>query len=177
VKGIWQVPSTPAEIIIPLSLVGAVAIWLVIQSSKRDARTRLQADRFHYRQQHPDFEAYREVYGRQMPASLRLLLENSQWLANGGDSFEVILPAIGDNYRWYVDWLEPIDQEALGRQRWPGTEGYYVMANDGFGNEYLLDPAGADPEVIFYDHETGERTPTGVPLSCFLGGRRPDEVE
>jgi hypothetical protein len=64
--------------------------------------------------------------------------------------------------------FEPVDAEHLNGVVWPGTEGYYAFANNGAGDKYLIDPRQSDPDVIYYEHETGKTRPVGATLSRFI---------
>lgn len=86
--------------------------------------------------------------------------------------FDVVLSLGGTETRWFVAWVEPVDQKHLGAITWPGTEGYYGFANDGGGNRYLIDPQQRDPEVLYYDHEAGTKRRVGVTLWQFLAAPR-----
>ena len=55
---------------------------------------------------------------------------------------------------------------------WPGTESYYAFANDGSGDQYLIDPHAGDPQVLYYEHETKQTRPVGASLSQFIAARR-----
>lgn len=77
----------------------------------------------------------------------------------------------------YIAWFEPADLENLLAPR-PGCEGLFPIANNGAGDQFLIDLRQADPEVIYYLHETGERKEIGARLSAFLAAPRrpvPDE--
>jgi len=77
----------------------------------------------------------------------------------------------------HIAWFQPADVENL-RMVWPGCEGLFPIANNGAGDQFLVDLREADPEVIYYLHETGEHRGIGVTLSAFLAAPRkpvPDE--
>ncbi len=62
--------------------------------------------------------------------------------------------------------------------RWPGCEGLFPIANNGAGDEFLIDLRDPDPEVLYHLHETGEKRGTGARLSAFVSAPRrpvPDE--
>ena len=65
-----------------------------------------------------------------------------------------------------------MDAEHLNGTVWPGTKGYYAFANDGSGDMYLIDPRAADPDVLYYEHETAKTRPVGATLSRFVAARR-----
>ena len=77
----------------------------------------------------------------------------------------------------YVAWFLPADLEN-SRDLWPGCEGLFPFADNGAGDQFLVDLRQADPEVIYHTHEDGKSTGLGVKLSAFLAAPRrkqPDE--
>ena len=84
---------------------------------------------------------------------------------DGGDQFSRgLVPAFGD-------------VENVGAA-WRGCEGLFPIADNGSGNQFLVDLRQADPDVIYHLHETGQRRQIGVTLSQFLAAARrpvPDE--
>lgn len=121
-----------------------------------------QKAHFEYRQLHPDFAAFVSHYGCEPPLPLRQLYANRENVLD--ENFEVILPS-GDPY--FIAWFEPMDE-----QEWPDLDGLYSFANDGCGNQFLIIPREADPEVFFNDHETGQRKLLELRLSQFLVAER-----
>ena len=115
------------------------------------------SQRFTERLHQPDFGALESHYGASVPAALRALYSNSEELGRG--DFEVAPRIDADEEdRWFMEFYQPADSEAL-KVFWPGTERYFAFADDGAGNEYLIDPRLPDPPVQFHDHETGEFSP------------------
>ena len=89
------------------------------------------------------------------------------------DLFEIAAPSeTGKEKRWFVAWIDPIDDEHLKEPCWPGTEGFYAFAKNGAGDQCLIDPKREDPEVIYCEHETGKKKPVGAALSQFLSAKR-----
>jgi hypothetical protein len=125
----------------------------------RDKKSRQkQRAAFEHRQLHPDYAAFAAHYGCEPPPPLRRLYEDRETVL--ADNFEVIVPS-GDPY--FVAWFEPMNEP-----EWPDLDGFYSFANDGCGNQFLINPRESDPEVFFNDHETGERESLGLRLSQFL---------
>lgn len=104
--------------------------------------------------------------------ALRALFGDPSLFAEDRDAFEVVLPSHTGEQRWYVDHIEPVDDEHFKGFRWPGTEGFYRFATNGAGDQYLIDPCAPDPEVLYYAHETSAKTSLGVTLSAFLAAHR-----
>jgi hypothetical protein len=117
---------------------------------------------FEERQLHPDFAAFATRYGCEPPPSLLRLYEDRATVLD--ENFEVVAPS-GDPY--FVAWFEPMNEP-----EWPDREGLYSFANDGCGNQFLVNPKESDPEVYFYDHEMGQSEDLGMRLSEFLAAPR-----
>ena len=73
----------------------------------------------------------------------------------------------GAKKSWYLAFYEPADAQSLA-ESWEGCEPYFLFANDGCGNDYMIKPGVSDPEVLFHDHETGEIVQVAPSLSLFL---------
>jgi hypothetical protein len=78
---------------------------------------------------------------------------------------------IGKEDECYICWFQPADVQNLD-DAWPGCEGLFPIANNGAGDQFLVDLRQADPEIIYHLHETGERRGIGVTLSAFLAAPR-----
>jgi hypothetical protein len=126
---------------------------------KEDAR---KAE-FERRRLHPDYAAFKSHFGCEPPLAIRQLYENRETILDG--DFNIRLPL--SRRPWPVAWFEAMEDGS-----WPDIEGFYAFANDGCGNLYLVTPQDADPEVIFLDHETGQRESLGISLSQFLAAKR-----
>ena len=158
---------------ITLTIVVAIALLIAFNTffrsrqAKREAELQAYGERFKHRQVQPDFAAFTERYGCEVPPELRLLVSDSAWMRES--EFNVQLPSSPDPY--YVAWFDPMDDEHMS-VIWPGTEGFYPFANDGCGNSYLVNPRNSHLEVSFYDHEAGERELLSASLSEFLTAKR-----
>jgi hypothetical protein len=158
-------------------LVIAAAAWarsrLVRQAQ---ARANAELEAFEKRLANPDLDGLERRWGHPLPASLRALY-NDQELINSKDVL-IGVPNPGEpGEDCYVAWFEPGDVESLDAV-WPGCEGLFPIANNGFGDQFLIDPKEPDPPVFFHLHESGERLAIGVTLSAFLAAPRriaPDE--
>ena len=140
--------------------------WLLRHRRARQMREQNsrqeQKARFEHRLLHPDFAAFKLHYGCEPPPPLRRLYEDRDNVLDG--NFDVTLDS---HDSCFLAWFEPMDGEA-----WPDLEGFYSFANDGCGNQFLVNARDGDPEVFFNDHETGKRKSLGVRLSQFLAARR-----
>ena len=154
-----------------LVVFGVPVIWLIFRSGHSPAADATL--RFQERQRHPDRDLFRRHFGCEPPQALRELLQD----ASAHDGFDVVLPNPEGDTRWSVAWVEPMDAEHLNGTVWPGTEGYYAFANDGSGDKYLIDPRAADPDVLYYEHETARIRPVGATMSRFIAARRIDNEE
>lgn len=163
----WQ---AAVLVIAGLVLLAGPALWWVFNSGY--APDPEAAARFRARQVEPDFEAFRRHFGCEAPAPLRELFSDPAVFTEDRDMFDVLLKTDGSVERWFIAWIEPIDEEHLSEPVWPGTEGFYAFANNGAGDQYLIDPRDSDPEILYYEHETGRRRPVGATLSTFLSAER-----
>jgi hypothetical protein len=121
---------------------------------------------FMHRLQNPDFAAVEKHFGHPLPDCLRALYHNTQELMR--DNFEVAASADAPaEKRWFIAFYEPADAQAV-QDTWPGLEKYFVFADDGSGNGYVIDPKETDPAVLFHDHETGEISPVCKHFSDFM---------
>jgi hypothetical protein len=157
----------------------AIAVMSWIRSRlvlRAHARTAADLEAFKKRLAAPDLDGLERHLGHPIPASLRALYDDHELIM----SFDILIAVpnpLEQDEECYIAWFEPGDAESL-RDAWPGCEGLFPIANNGFGDQYLVDPRQPDPEVITYDHETGERRGLGVTLSEFLVAPRrmvPDE--
>jgi len=126
--------------------------------------------KFNERLFHPDFAALEAHFKHSIPAGLRALYYNRQELERG-DFLVAPSPDAPEDQRWFVAFYEPADEESL-RDAWPGIGELFAFANDGCGNEYVVDPRLEDPPVRFYDHETGEFLPVCERVSEFMNWLR-----
>lgn len=110
--------------------------------------------RFNERLRNPDLPAVEKHFGHPLPECLRSFYEDRQELLRG-DFETAAIPNPAADDRWYVSFYQPADAESV-ESAWPGTEKYFAFANDGGGNDYLIDPKEQDPAVLFHDHETGD---------------------
>jgi hypothetical protein len=139
-----------------VTLVVSVAVRLLWDRLIQPSREKLAeySRQFAERLQNPDLPAVEEHFGYPLPPSVQMLYANRRELLR--QDFEVAtVPDADSARRWYVAFYQPADRESA-RDTWPGLEKYFAFANDGCGNEYLLDPREDNPPVLFHDHETGE---------------------
>ena len=140
-------------------------------------------DRFRYRKQspeeievanrlfreklkNPDLKVFEEHFGHSLPVLIKQLYENKDEIVR--HDFEVApRDDSTEDDRWYIAFYEPAVAESL-KYIWSGCEKYFAFANDGFGNQYMIDPVFEDPPVMFHDHESGEFVPVCDKLSQFL---------
>jgi hypothetical protein len=122
--------------------------------------------RFKERLRQPNLDAVAKHFGCQLPRALVGLYQNQTELVRGDFQVAPSVDASKDE-RWYIGFYEPADAESL-EDSWPGSEKYFLFANDGCGNDYLIDPALEDPPVKFHDHETGEISHVCDTLSQFM---------
>lgn len=139
-----------------VTLAVSIALLLLRDRLIQPAREELAeySRQFTERLQNPDLPAVEEFFGNPLPPSVQLLYADREELSR--HDFEVSAAPDADSARrWYVAFYQPADRESA-RETWPGLEQYFAFANDGCGNEYLIDPREDNPPVLFHDHETGE---------------------
>ena len=140
-------------------------------------KNKATAERFRKRQRNPNFDAFRKHFACDLPQALGSLFAEQEIFSNDKDMFDVVIPSGKSERRWFVAWIEPVDEEHFKSCRWPGTEGFYAFANNGAGDQYLIDPKQEDPEVFYYEHETAKKKSVGVTLSQFVSAKRIYEEE
>lgn len=153
-----------------LAIVGIPLLWWIFTSGHEAAPDATR--RFRARLRAPDFDLFKRRFGCDPPPSLKALLQDPSLLTGDRDSFHLVIPGREGDTRWFVAWVEPMDAEHLSGVVWPGTEGHYSFANNGAGDQYLIDPRAADPNVLYYDHEAAKTRPVGATLSQFIAARR-----
>ena len=131
------------------------------------AETEAQSRRFEDRLRSPDLNAVENHFGHALPAPLRALYGDPQELTRS--DFEMLPP--DDSAPVYICFYNPADAADLDCA-WPGCEGYFAFADDGAGNELLVDPRQEDPPVLRHDHETGELRTVAATLSAFMNWKR-----
>ena len=141
---------------------------LTLRQKKFKKSRRATSEDFRKRQCNPDFEAYRRYFGCEPPAALKQLFNDPELFSNDRDMFEIEV----SGKKWFVAWIDAIDEEHLKSCQWPGTQGFYAFANNGAGDQYLIDPKQEDPEVFYYEPETGKKKSVGVALSQFVSAKR-----
>jgi len=133
--------------------------------SPENAKT--YSERFRQRLSSPDLDAVAEHFGCALPAALRDLYGNLEELALS--DVEVLPPDGGDPI--YICFYNPADAENL-QSPWPGCENFFAFADDGCGNELLVDPGLEDPPVLWHDHETGKIETVAGSMGEFMKWKR-----
>jgi SMI1-KNR4 cell-wall len=149
-------------------------LWLALRRARKRARAEILA--FQKRLAAPDLDGLERHLGHRLPASLRALYEDHE-LIMACDVLVAVPNPLDESDESYIAWFQPGDVETL-KTAWPGCEDLFPIADNGFGDQFLVDPRDPDPEVIVYAHESGERQSLGVTLSAFLAAPRrlaPDE--
>lgn len=171
--------SVTAAIVLVVGLIALGAGWVFwrLWRSERKACAAVAAiwEASERRRTHPDFDGLEKHFGHPLPASFRALYQDHELILSH-DLLVRVPDPIEQEDECYIAWFLPADVENL-RDPWPGCEGLFPFAENGAGDRFLIDPAQADPEVLYYP-ETGERRGMGVTLSAFLAApRRPAPEE
>lgn len=135
-----------------------------IGSNSPKARAKA-ARQFEARLVAPNFAELEQRYGCDLPKSLKHLFSDAGLvLANdlevsgqGGDSEGM----------WHIAWFYPMDSQDLNDAPFDSLK-YLAIADDGFGNCYVIDPKLEDPAVQFFDLETGEFSDVADHLSVLV---------
>ena len=118
----------------------------------------------------PQFAELENHFGCAIPEEIKCLYEDKAEIQKG--DFEVTMAASdGSQQTWTVAFYEPADLESV-RDGWQECDHLFAFANDGCGNEYVINPKETNTRVSFYDHETGEFTVVASSLSEFLQAPR-----
>ena len=169
-------------VIIPFSI-ATFFIWRWIFSGGLDSvgseeEMKEKNRRFRDRQLNPDFEAFKNKFGVDVPEHLKNIYRKTELFDE--DAYSLMSNVIdfkGNEQSLYFAWIERMDEEYLNQPMWPGTENYFSFANDGSGDQYLLDPKLEDSEIYYYEHETSKKIGTGVKLSQVEASIKVDETE
>ena len=166
--------STIAAISLTVGLVAvgfAVLSWLASRAQRKQrVEGSLVAERFRKRMESPDLAGLERQIGRPLSPSLRALYADRELVISKDIVLAVPNPLEGSKDS-YIAWFEPADAEALRSPR-QGGDGLFPFANNGAGDQFLVDPKQADPEVVYYLHETAEKMSLGIPLSAFIAAAR-----
>lgn len=147
---------TAVIVIIAIFLGLPIALLIARDWLTRPSKQKMEeySRQFIHRLQNPDFPALEKHWGHPLPHCVQALYSDKEELMRS--NFVIAASAESpEDERWYVSDYQPADEPSV-RDSWPGLEKYFVFADDGLGNGYLIDPAEEDPPVFFHDHETGE---------------------
>jgi hypothetical protein len=114
----------------------------------------------------PDIEAVEQYFGHALPEAIYHLYRNKEELLKKDYLTASKIQASG-YLMYHIAFYEPCDKQTV-LMTWPGLEKYFRFADDGCGNCYLIDPVLKNPPVIFYDHETTEKTEICNSLNDFI---------
>jgi hypothetical protein len=151
----------------------AIMFWLMSRSERKQrARAAAASEKFEKRLASPDLDGLERHLGHALPASFCAMYQDRDLIMSDNILIGVPNPLENDD-ECYVAWFQPADTENIGAA-WPGCDGLFPIADDGAGDQFLVDLRQPDPEVIYHLHETAERRGLGVSLSAFLAApRRP----
>jgi len=172
--------SDTAAIIIfccAMAVISAAIFWVQSRlEKKRRAEASAASAGFKKRLTNPNFAGLEEHFRSPLPASFRAMYENRE-LISSEDLLIGVPNPVERSRECYVAWFMPADVESA-QSPWPGCDGLFPFANNGAGDQFLVDLHQPDPEVIYHTHENGKSKGLGVSLSTFLAAPRrqqPDE--
>jgi hypothetical protein len=150
-----------------LLLVGVPVIWLIFRSGTASAADRQAAERaFEHALVNPDFAALERQAGAILPTALRTLYADRALLLP--QDWQVALPNPGQrNHNCYIAYWQPATPNSL-RDLAEHGRCMLAIANNGAGDEYLVDLTVADPPVIYLQHDSGRTFILPVTLAQFL---------
>ena len=165
-----------AAVTLTVSLIVFGSLGLFLLERRGKARRRESSRRYERSLDAPEFGALEAHFQHPLPACFRELYSNQNLIRQTDILVEVPNPAENEQ-ECYIAFFEPATV-AHASSSGSNAEGLFSFANNGAGDQFLIDPRQTDPEVIYYLHETGKRTDIGVTLSKFLKALRrslPDE--
>ena len=171
-----QSTTTIAGIVVGALAASLLFQWLRVRSRAASAASNAEREEFSRRLRSPDLSAVEKHLGHTLPRSLHALYQDQALLQSDDVLIGVPNPIEGAS-ECYVAWFEPGDIKTFDSP-WPGCQGLFPIANNGAGDQFLVDPREVDPEVIYHLHESGKKAGIGVTLSAFLAAPRrpvPDE--
>ena len=163
-------------ILIIIALVGIflllpfLILWIrdkVLNRPLTPEEIKAEAYRYEKRLLSPDLEALEKHFDCTLPYPLRKLYGTSNELALV--DIEIFPP--DGSAPIYICFYKPADADNL-HSTWPGCEKYFAFADDGLGNELLVDPRLDDPPVLCHDHETDEIETVAASMSEFMKWKR-----
>jgi len=156
-----------------LATISAAIMWAQSRVEKeRRAKGAAAEERFKKQLMNPDFAALEEHFHTPLPASFRAMYQDLE-LINSDDVLIGVPNPVEGNRECYVSWFNPAHVESAQFPR-PGCEGLFPFADNGSGDQFLVDLRQAEPEVIYHTHENGKSKGLGVGLAAFLAApRRP----
>jgi hypothetical protein len=163
--------------LLPTAIVALLlVVWLSRWSEKRSKAVQdAHSAAFEKRLRTPDLAAVERHFGHALPQSLYALYADQDLVLSHDIVIEVPNLAEGEEC-CYIAWIEPGDLENV-TSPYSGCEGFFAIGDNGAGDQFLVNPREADPEVFYHFHETGEFFGLGVTLSDFLKAPRfyPDD--
>ncbi len=155
-----------------LVLIGVPALWLIFRSGPDTAANREASRAFEHKLRNPELAALEAEMGAPLAAAVAQLYQDHALLL--GDGWLIAIANAGQQSdECHVAYFQPAALDSL-RDLGDGRACWLAFANDGTGDEYLVDLRQADPPVIYLQHETGQTFELAVSLARFLGlPRRP----
>jgi hypothetical protein len=159
-----------------LATIIAAIMWVQSRLQKeRRSSAAAAAEGYKKRLMNPDFAALEKHFCTPLPASFRTMYQNLELI--NSDDLLIEIPNPAERSReCYVAWFMPADVESA-QDPWPGCEGLFPFADNGAGDEFLVDLRQADPEVIYHTHENDKSQGLGVSLSTFLVAPRRQQAD
>jgi hypothetical protein len=153
-----------------LVIVGVPILWLIFRSGVDPAANIAATREFERKLLNPNFAALEAAIGAPLPLAVLPLYRSRELLLGYGWRFSVANDGQTSSDST-IAFFQPAEVASL-RDLGDGDTCWFAFANDGTGDEYLVDLKLPDPEVIYLQHETGKQFRLGVTLAQFLAQPR-----
>ena len=150
-----------------LTLVGVPILWLIFRSGPPyPAKQAADAVEFERRLGNPEFAAVEKAAGCALPNAVRLLYADLELVL--GQDWHIACENPGQQQDGcHIAYFQPVAPASLRSLR-DGDGAWLAFANDGAGDEYLVDLREREPEVVYLQHDSGEAFGLRTTLGDFL---------
>lgn len=149
-----------------LALIGVPALWLIFRSGPDTAANREASRAFAHKLRNPELAALEAEIGAPLSAAVARLYRDHALLL--GDGWFIAIANAGQHSdECHIAYFQPAAPDSL-RDLGEGGACWLAFANDGSGDEYLVDLREADPAVLYLQHETGRTFELAATLAQFL---------
>src|SRR5438552_8882217 len=151
--------STFSAVALTVSLIVLGSALVFILEHRAKVHRREDSRRYEQSLDNPAFDVLEQHFKHPLPASLKKLYSNKD-LIHKTDILVAVPNPIEKEKECHIAFFEPATAPHAASPS-PSCEGLFAFANNGAGDQFLVDPRQADPEVIYYLHDTGEKNAIG----------------